>query len=202
MLIPKMYVFISLPWIFVELHFKSRRFHVNFDYFTIWTNSDRNIRPISENIANWSLFAFSSFFLNRFSQKWRPLYGQKWQMAALNSIRMTNLDKSGPEALCDVIFRLSPYSWGGGHRKGHFIIVFRASVANLPELSFLWRMNAIFMKFNSSNSYTLNALIFAGLKFREFREGQFFGYIAGIANFTNDTALCAFCGFKFREFRE
>ena len=43
------------------------------------------------------------------------------------------------------------------------------------------------MKFNSSNSYTLNALIFAGLKFREFREGQFFGYFAGI---------------KFREFRE
>ena len=34
---------------------------------------------------------------------------------------------------------------------------------------------------------TLNALIFAGLKFREFREGQFFGYFAGI---------------KFREFRE
>ena len=104
MLIPKMYVFISLPWIFVELHFKSRRFHVNFDYFTIWTNSGRNIRPISENIANWSLFAFSSFFLNRFSQKWRPLYGQNWQMAALNSIRMTNLDESGREAICDVIF--------------------------------------------------------------------------------------------------
>ena len=34
---------------------------------------------------------------------------------------------------------------------------------------------------------TLNALIFAGLKFREFREGQFFGYFAGI---------------KFREFRD
>ena len=140
MLIPKMYVFISLPWIFDELHFKSRRFHVNFDYFTIWTNSGRNIHPISENIANWSLFAFSSFFLNRFSQKWRPLYGQKWQMAALNSIRMTNLDKSGPEALCDVIFRLSPYSWGGGHRKGHFIIVFRASVFYEEWTLYSWNL--------------------------------------------------------------
>ena len=163
MLISKMYVFISLPWIFDELHFKSRRFLsistiAQFGQIVVVTSPlFQKISQIGHSSSAFSSFfflsAFSSSFLNRFSQKWRPLYGQKWQMAALNSIRMTNLDKSGPEALCDVIFRLSPYSWGGGHRKGHFIIVFRASVANLPELSFLWRMNAIFMKFNSSNSY-------------------------------------------------
>ena len=70
--------------------------------------------PLFQKISQigHSLSAFSSFFVLcafssfHFSQKWRHLYGQKWQMAALNSIKMTNLDESNV-AICDVIFCLS-----------------------------------------------------------------------------------------------
>ena len=94
--------------------------------------------PLFQKISQigHSLSAFSSFFVLcafssfHFSQKWRHLYGQKWQMAALNSIRMTNLDESGREAICDVIFRLSPYSWGGGAGEGAFYY-------RIPGLCFL-----------------------------------------------------------------
>ena len=112
-LIPKMYVFISLPWIFDELHFKSRRFLsistiAQFGQIVVVTS------PLFQKISQigHSLSAFSSFFVLcafssfHFSQKWRHLYGQKWQMAALNSIKMTNLDESNV-AICDVIFCLS-----------------------------------------------------------------------------------------------